>query len=87
MKGLCPDSFANGPINTSIRVLSVDELKEQAANLRHILADGDCIDLGVLEPVLEIDDDEGPERDFSRAIYKQLFYHAEEAFWGMESLL
>jgi len=59
MGALRPESFVNPPLERKLRMLTEHELKEQASNVRPILADGDCIDLEVFEGVLEMDEDEG----------------------------
>jgi len=52
--------------------------------LRPILVDGDCIDLEVFEGVLEMDEDEGRDREFSRGFCRGFFWQEEAAFWESE---
>jgi hypothetical protein len=47
MGALRHESFVNPPLERKLRMLTEHELKEQASNVRPILADGDCIDLEV----------------------------------------
>ena len=48
---------------------------------------GDAIDPATFEQILEMDDDDEDERDFSRSIVYGFFEQAENTFLSMEDAL